>query len=213
MPHIQHIINSGDFGTEIVIETERTVIRFVTESDIPLYQALFADADVMAKYATGKPKITDEEQTAIAKRVQGWIDRWKTTPADAGGKNYDPYNGMAVFEKATGEFIGHVVIGRSDVEREGDAAISEVAYLLHKKYWRNDTLAVKGFGAEIIQATIDLVPDLAETYLLDGKRLTGLVATTRTDHIASQKILERTGFTTDKTQVNEKFGATRRAFI
>ena len=82
MPPIQHIINSGDFGTEIVIETERAVIRSVTESDIPLYQALFADADVMAKYATGKPKITDEEKTAIAKRVQGWVDRWRTTPTD-----------------------------------------------------------------------------------------------------------------------------------
>jgi RimJ/RimL family protein N-acetyltransferase len=209
MPRIQHIINSGSFGTEIVIETDRTVIRSVIESDKPLYQVLFADPNVMAKYATGQPKVSIEEQAAVVKRVQLWIERWQTTPSEANNKNYDPYNGMAVFEKATGEFIGHVVIGRSDIEAQEDAAISEVAYLFHKKYWRDDASGVEGFGREIIQATMDLIPELAATYLLDGKRLTALVATTRTDHIASQKILERTGFTTDKTKVNEKFGATR----
>jgi RimJ/RimL family protein N-acetyltransferase len=195
-------MNTGVYGLEIVIETERTVIRSVTKQDTALYQALFADAEVMARYVDGRPRNTKTDQDAIAKRIEDWVSRWASLPNNEKGTTFDPYNGMAIFEKATGEFIGHIVLGRSD-----KAGILECATLNHKAFWD------QGIGKEIAGAMQELMPALlAAGYTLDGAPVTGIMGTARVEHTASQKLMEGAGMVTDG-KVEKKYDANRHHFI
>ncbi len=182
----------------LAILTTDLEIRPVTRYDIKHYCDLFADHNVMAKYATGR-EITEKEQdrarreTLIA-RIHGWESRWE---------NDDPFNGLAIFERKTGQFVGHVVAGRSDMR-----GVSEVAYLLHREFWG------KGYGTQAVSAVVNhFIPRVVmRGCLLDGCQLKALVATTRTDHIPSQRILKTVGMWADISKINKKFGAQRYIF-
>jgi ribosomal-protein-alanine N-acetyltransferase len=186
---IQFSLNGSKLS--VSIDTPRLSIRSVTLDDVDHYTSLFADSDVMKKYASGQP---NTDRAAIENRIKGWAERW--------GKN-DPFNGMAVFDKKTGEFVGHIVLGRSD-EKNG---VSELAYLFHKEYWR------QGLGTEAVSAIVNhYAPEiLKRNYKLDGDEFNRITATTRVDHEFSRKILETAGLSTDK-QINHKFGADRYIF-
>lgn len=172
----------------VLIETPRLTIRSVTLADIEHYISLFADEDVMRKYASGQPNM---DRSKIQDRIGGWVQRW--------AKN-DPFNGLVVFDKQSGEFIGHVVLGRSD---EGNG-VSELAYLFHKKFWH------QGIGTEAVSSVVNhyAIEISKRNYLLDGHKFNRITATTRVDHPFSRKVLETVGLSTD-SQINHKFGADR----
>lgn len=174
-------------GLEITILTPRLKIRSVHLSDSALYATLFSDPDVMAKYAAGIPQ-TDTHK--IKDRIDGWVRRWQRN---------DPFSGMAVFNKTTGEFMGHGIIGRS-----GKEGICECAGMLHKSFWH------MRYASEISSAMMQhLLPVLiAKDYQLDGYSLHGVEATTRTDHPAVQRLLEGVGFQTNRKEIS-KFGTLR----
>lgn len=174
----------------VFIETDRLYLRSVSESedDCDRYAALFGDAVVMEKYGSG----TVDREKIVARIKNVWAKRWKEK---------DPYSGLAVFEKSTEEFLGHVVLGHGDA-----AGQSALAYLFRVNHWH------KGFGKEAVAAVVqDYAPAMVqEGYLLDGEPLNEIDATARPDNPYSIKILERVGM--HKVAEVEQFGAMRYEF-
>ena len=133
----------------------------------------------MKKFANGiVRKYINEESHTLNKvdyakyRIKDWINRWK---------NGNPWSGFTVFNKNTGEPLGTIVIGKG-----------ELAYLFKKKSWG------QGIASEsVVTLTNVILPMLykKDESLLEFKKVE---ATVRIDHIASQKILSRCGFKTDK---------------
>lgn len=175
-------------GLSVTIDTDRLHIRSVeaTEADYDRYAALFGDKNVMEKFATGQTKTKDEMRTRIN---DVWVKRWREN---------DPYTGLTVFRNDTDDFLGHVVLGHSDVAGE-----AELAYLFNQPHWG------RGFGGEAVTAVVkEYAPaTVKEGYLLDGKPLEMIVATVRPDNPASGRILEKIGM--QFVRAAEKYGAMR----
>jgi RimJ/RimL family protein N-acetyltransferase len=167
----------------VVIQTEKLLLRSVTVEDITDYAGLFGNSEVMEKYSTGTPV----ERNAIAKRItDSWVKRWQ----DA-----DPYSGLAVFEKASGNFVGHTVLGYGD--RPGQ---SEFAFLFHKAYWH------KGYGTDTVRAIQEYARVLIkEKFLLEEKPLEEVRATSRQDNKWAVRIFEHAGW--KKIEEIKKYGS------
>lgn len=187
---VNFFLNDHDQLT-VTIDTDRLHIRSVeaSEEDYSSYAALFGDKDVMGKYASGQTK-TRADMVDRVKNV--WVKRWHQN---------DPYAGLAVFEKGTEDFLGHVVIGHGD-----EAGQSELAYLFMKNHWD------KRFGSEAVTAVVkEYAPaTVEEGYTLDGKALEKITATARPDNPASVRILTKLGM--HKIGEDEKYGAVRHHF-
>jgi RimJ/RimL family protein N-acetyltransferase len=179
---------SDQDGLSVTIDTERLHIRSVeaTENDYESYAALFGSKDVMEKFATGQTTTREK----IKERIKDvWVKRWHAK---------DPYAGLAVFKNDTDDFLGHVVLGHGTVPGE-----SELAYLFNRPHWG------KGYGGEAVTAVVrEYAPaTVKEGYLLDGKPLERIVATSRMDNPASCRILEKVGMQVVREE--EKYGAMR----
>lgn len=182
---IQFDLND-QMNLHVTIETPRLHIRSVQAADLDSYAALYADRDVMGKFADGSTKSRED----IQKRIENsWVKRWQTN---------DPYSGLAITTKATREFVGHIILGHGDVPGE-----SEVAILTRKKFWN------QGYGSEAMTALIrHYAPrTFQQGYLVEGKPLQLIRATSRPDNVASRKILKKIGFVHRETE--EKYGAIR----
>lgn len=174
-------------GLSVTIDTNRLHIRSVeaTKLEYDRYALLFGDTDVMEKFATGQTEAKDD----ICARINTWAKRWRES---------DPYSGLAVFKKDTDDFLGHVTLGHSEAPGE-----SELAYLFKKTCWG------QRYGSEAVTAVVnEYAPaTVQEGYTLEGKVLEKIVATARTDNIASCRILEKVGM--HCICVKEKYGALR----
>lgn len=177
-------------GLFVTIDTERLHMRTpIKEKDYAVYVSLFGDEQVMKTFASGATKTPKE----VGERIDAWMKRWKEG---------DPYAGMAVFLKSTGEFLGHAVLGHGDNPGE-----SELAGLGNTSFWN------KGYGGEAALALVkDFAPLSVELgFTLKGKPLTKVVATALKHNIGSVKILfEKLGMKQDDEI--EKFGAVRYLF-
>ncbi len=150
----------------VTIETSRLCIQPVRLENLKDYISLFGDPVAMANYATGQTK--DAEH--VEKRLQGWVTRW----ADG-----DPFSGLAIFDKNSGDFIGHIVLGHGD-----DPGQSETAILLKPTFWNN------GYGREAVSAILEhYAPKLVEMgCMVDGAPFREIVATAKADAVASNRI-------------------------
>jgi RimJ/RimL family protein N-acetyltransferase/catechol 2,3-dioxygenase-like lactoylglutathione lyase family enzyme len=112
----------------IIIETERLILRFLTENDLDNLEQLNAEPDVRAFFPDG---IQNREQTK--KRMLELIN------------NHKEHNlpGFIISEKESNAFLGRC--GFSLLE---DNQV-EVGYLLHKNYWN------KGYATEALNALLD----------------------------------------------------------
>lgn len=121
-----------------------------------------------------------------------WAKRWQEN---------DPYSGLAIFKKDTGDFLGHIILGHGDAAGE-----SELAYLFNRAHWR------KGYGTEAATAVVkEYAPaTVQEGYTLEGKPLGRIVATARPDNPASCRILQKTGM--HFVCAEEKYGALRHQY-
>lgn len=110
------------------IETERLLLREMTQEDLPALCAILCDAEVMA--AAYETPFTREE-------AQGWLDRHL--------KRYETlgYGLWAVVLKDTGEMIGQC--GLTLQHWEGEEVL-EIGYLFQKAFWH------KGYAAEAAAA-------------------------------------------------------------
>lgn len=181
--------NVNEGALNVSIETPRLFIRSVEACDIKNYLEIFSDAKAMSKYASGYP-ILDE--SIIRERVERWIEGWH---------HNDTFNGMAVFAKKPKVYIGHIIVGHSDIG-EG---IAELAYIFHKKFWG------KHLGSEAVEAIVrHFIPQIMlKGYTLGGHPLEGIIATARIDNIASQKMLRALNFKINKSLIKEKWGYLR----
>lgn len=156
----------------IAIETERLHIKSVQANEFYYkhYSLLFGDPEVMAKYGDGKIK---SEKEIISRIRDSWVKRLK---------QQDPFAGLAIFKKGTNKVLGNITLGYGD--HPGEA---ELAYILHKDCWN------QGYGTEAVEAVIEKYAPaiLKKGFLLEGKPLTKIVATTREDNIASVRILRK----------------------
>ncbi len=174
---------------KVTIKTPHLLFRSVISQDVDNYATLFGDKEVMVKFADGTTRTREQ----IEKRINDtWVKRWKEN---------DPYAGLAIFEKETGEFVGHGVLGHGDVPGESEAAI-----IIMKKFWN------KGYASEASLAALRYyVPKLvSKGYQVDGKPLEIIRATARPDNPASCKIMEKAGMVHERDE--EKYGAIRRHY-
>ena len=110
------------------LETERLILREMTQGDLEALCAILCDAEVMvAAYET---PFTREE-------AQGWLERHLKRYATLG------YGLWAVVRKETGEMIGQC--GLTIQHWEGEEVL-EIGYLFQKAYWP------KGYAAEAAMA-------------------------------------------------------------
>ena len=113
-----------------MIETERLLLREMTDGDFDALHEIFSDPETMQHY----PAPFDAERT------RKWI-AWNQD-------NYQRYGfGLwAVVLKESGELIGDCGITMQNIDGE---MLPEIGYHIHKKFWR------KGFGKEAARAVRD----------------------------------------------------------
>lgn len=111
------------------IETNRLVMREMTEKDLPALAEILQDKDVMYAY---EHAFSDSE-------VQEWFDR-----QTQGYREYDHKFGLwAVDLKETGQMIGQC--GLTLQEYKGEKVL-EIGYLLQKAFWH------RGYATEAAEA-------------------------------------------------------------
>jgi [ribosomal protein S5]-alanine N-acetyltransferase len=98
------------------LETERLLLRAITENDFDDLAALYADPVVMRYY----PKTYSREETKV------FFTRILNGYSAVG------YHLLATIYKPEGRFIGRCGIVRQEIEGEH---IPEIGYMLHKDYW------------------------------------------------------------------------------
>lgn len=157
----------------VTIETARLHMRSIepTEIDHMRYVALFGNKNVMKQYATGQTQTPETMQRVIAI----WERRWREN---------DPYSGLAVFTKGTGDFVGHAILGHGN-----GPGRAELAGLENQGFWGN------GYGREAADALVnEYAPfTIREGYLLNGTILNTIAAKARSDNPAAEKILQQLG--------------------
>ena len=111
-------------------ETERLILREITQEDFDSWYEILADAETMKHY----PAPYD------AAGVQRWIDWTLNNYAQHG------FGLWAVILKETGEFIGDCGITMQMINGQ---QLPEIGYHLNKTYWR------KGYGSEAARKCMD----------------------------------------------------------
>ena len=113
-----------------MIETERLLLREMTDGDFDDLYAILSDPETMQHY----PKPFDGD------RVRRWIS-WNQ-------ENYKQYGfGLwCVVLKETGECIGDCGMTMQNIDGE---SLPEIGYHIARKYWR------RGFGSEAARAVRD----------------------------------------------------------
>ncbi len=127
-------------STQIQLETDRLILRQLTNNDLDRYAEMMADEDVV-KFIGGK--------------VLGRADAWRNMAMVNGHWSLRGFGFFALEEKASGEFVGRVGPWRP----ESWPAL-EVGWTLSKHAWG------KGYATEAAHAAIDWIfaqkPDLTE---------------------------------------------------
>jgi RimJ/RimL family protein N-acetyltransferase len=118
---------------DIVLETERLVLRKVTENDAALQHRALNTPAVMAHLGGVKELHEIEAKHA------------KTMALHA----RDGFGFMMMIEKASGELVGHAGIKRVDNEHAPNIGDHEIGWLLREDRWR------RGYAYEAMRAVID----------------------------------------------------------
>jgi len=148
---------------EALLETERLLLRRLTEADAPLLHELDSDPEVMRYLSGGPPTPFALIRDEILPRFIGYYDR-------------APWAGVwAAIERSSGEFAGWLSLRpNDDLARGGD-----LGYRLRRAAWGRG-LATEGARALLNRAFRDL--DLPRAY-----------ATTYEHNLASRRVLEKLG--------------------
>jgi [ribosomal protein S5]-alanine N-acetyltransferase len=117
---------------DLVLETERLVLRRMSMEDVPAMRLIHSDAELMWVYGG----VFDEEGTRAW--IQRNIDRYRNAPLGLGF--------WAITLKNSGEVIG----GGGCVWQETDRGVElEVGYQIRRDQWR------RGYATEMARACID----------------------------------------------------------
>lgn len=158
-------------GLFVEITTKRLFIRSVVQSDAEkYYQKIWGVADIMQWVSYGKTKTLEYVKDKIETT---WLKRWKM--------NY-PFSSLAIFEKSSGEFVGHVILRDYKEER----GTTEIYYAICQEQQK------KGYGLEAASSVIyEFLPKLvAQEYCIRGEPIRKVFGTARVDNVGSVKILD-----------------------
>ena len=122
----------------MILETERLILREMTQEDYPALAQILQDREAMFAY---EHAFSDEETQAWLNRM---LERYRT----------DGYGLWAVVRKETGEMIGQCGLTRQRVE---EREVLEIGYLFQRKHWKlgyavEAARASKAYAFETLQA-------------------------------------------------------------
>lgn len=122
----------------MIFETERLILREMTQEDLPSLCKILQDEQVMYAY----------EGAFSAEEVQSWLDnqirRYKE----------DGYGLWAVILKETGVMIGQCGLSMQEVK---ESELLEIGYLFQKNYWHQGyaseaAIACKEYAFSVLKA-------------------------------------------------------------
>jgi len=150
---------------QVFLETERLVLRQLTEADVGNLFALDSDPAVMHFLTGGRPTPRDVIEREILPRFLRFY------------KRHDGFGAWAVIEKATGDFLGWFSFRPPEGSSSPDEV--ELGYRLRQSAWG------KGYGTEGARALIR--KGFTE---LGVQRV---CARTYQDNLASRRVMEKVG--------------------
>ena len=127
---VYELLGGGINMREIIIETERLILRKYTRDDVDGLLEILSDPETMRHY----PSVYDR---AGAER---WLD-WCFESYQRSG-----FGLWAIELKKSGEFIGDTGLTMQNID---DDVLPEIGYHINKKYWR------RGFAKEAASAVRD----------------------------------------------------------
>lgn len=118
---------------DIVLETERLILRAIEEGDAVLQDSVLNTPTVMEHL--GGVKELHEIEAKHAKSM-GWYAR-------------DGFGFLMMIEKASGDLVGHAGLKRVDHPRAPNQGDFEIGWLVREDRWR------RGYASEAVRAVID----------------------------------------------------------
>jgi RimJ/RimL family protein N-acetyltransferase len=155
---------------QVFLETDRLVLRRLTEADVDNLYDLDSDPAVMRFLNGGTPTPRDVIQREILPRYLRYYDR------------FEGYGFWAAIEKASGEFLGWFALHPVDGSDPDNVALG---YRLRKSAWG------KGYATEGARALI------RKGFTELGMQR--VCATTYEDNIASRRVMEKAGMKVVRT--------------
>ena len=149
---------------DVFLETDRLILRRLTEADVDNLVDLDSDPAVLRYINGGMPTPRDVMQTEILPRFLSYYDR------------FDGYGYWAAIEKSSGAFLGWFALHPEEDRSPDDVALG---YRLHRSAWG------KGYATEGARALIR--KGFAE---LGMRRV---FATTYEENIGSRRVMEKAG--------------------
>src|SRR5215210_358480 len=153
-----------DPRVQIFLETERLILRRLTDDDVDNLVELDSDPEVMQFISGGRPTPREEIERDFLPAFLGYYER------------YAGYGFWAAIEKSNGQFVGWFHFRPADPDRPDDV---ELGYRLRRWAWG------KGYATEGSQALIE--KGFAE---LGVQRV---FATTMVVNVASRRVMEKSG--------------------
>lgn len=183
----------------VSLQGNKWEIQEVTEQDIPFYQQLFSNLEVMTKFGDGQIRSPD----STAQRLRDvWIPRFQ---------NGQPHGGLMIFDPDTHERVGNIVAGAGD-----GAGISEIAGAGLPQHWGRGIgfevleIIVQQWGPEVrrigLGTGLDELQDgniIRAFKCFDGQELSRFDATASPSNPGSWKILDKLGFKAAASQVQD----------
>ena len=148
---------------DIVLETERLVLRRIDEADAELQFRVLNTPTVM-KHLGGVKELHEIE--AKHAKSMAWFAR-------------EGFGFMMMMEKETGELVGHAGLKRVDNEHAPNQGDYEIGWLVREDRWR------RGYAHEAVRAIVD--------WAFDRIGAPHLVALTSEANAASWKLMEKLG--------------------
>lgn len=153
----------AEVGGDIVLETERLILRKITESDAGLQDRVLNTPAVME--FLGGVKELHEIEERHAKTMASYSN--------------NGFGFLFMIEKATGDLVGHAGLKRVDIPSAPNLGDHEVGWLVREDRWR------RGYAHEAVRAVLEW----AFTWL----EAPFVVATTSERNIASWQLMEKLG--------------------
>lgn len=187
-------IEKKDGALAIAVETARLRILSVnTDQYTPSLIDLYGSKKVMELVGSGETLAPQQ----VAEKIARWKKRWSEN---------NPFSGYVVVEKATGDFVGQIILKPFKDKAEGEAkfivGVAEIGYLSAEKHWK------KKYAQEYAHAMIHhLLPQLILSgFRVQAHPITSVLATTSCDNLASNGVLRK--FMTF-TGTKERYGGVR----
>lgn len=127
-----------DVGAKIILETDRLILREMSQADFPDLCKILQDEEVMYAY----------EHAFSGAEVQEWLDRQLQRYREYG------FGLWAVILKETGKMIGQCGLTMQD---SGSGSVLEVGYLFQKAFWHHGyateaAVACKDYAFTVLKA-------------------------------------------------------------